>query len=324
MIVSLEVRSGPSAGKGVRLQSGQSIRVGRTQRSDFMISGDSHLSGQHFVIELEEAVCRLKDLNSRNGTLVNGQKVGDTILQSGDTVVAGETAFVVTIYRETPTPAEAVPALRPDATPQERLLTLLRKDYQPLYAVLDAARDMRIMALLMQSREEHQSLYEGVQGAKLSQVAPYLVRLDKDSLLLGSLILEGSGKSWGVYLTCASDFQEVRRHLRRFLEVQLPDGKQVYFRFYDPRVLRVFLPSCTADETNQFFGPIKYYLLEDETSDKLLEVANTGRGAEKKVVELVQAAIADHKRPASSPGTPTMTWQSKPTSGQVEIKKAPE
>jgi hypothetical protein len=318
MIVSLEVKSGPSAGKGVRLQSGQSIRVGRTQKSDFMIPGDSHISGVHFAIELKENSCRLRDLNSRNGTLLNGQKVDVADLQSGDTIVAGETAFVAMVYRDTPTPppVDARPAAGPDASPQQRLLALLRSDYQPLYVVLDAARDIKILALLMQSKEEHQSLYEGVQGAKLSQVAPYLVKLGKDSLLLGSLLLEGWGKSWGVYLTCTSEFQEVRRHLRRFLEVQLPDGKQVYFRFYDPRVLRVFLPTCNADEVNQFFGPIKHYLSENEKPDSLLQFANNGNGADKKAIELAGVAVNEEKRPASSPGSPTMTWIKQSTSDQ--------
>ena len=54
MIVFLEVRSGPSAGKGVRLRSGQSVRVGRTQNSDFMIPADNHLSGRQFAIEFDE------------------------------------------------------------------------------------------------------------------------------------------------------------------------------------------------------------------------------------------------------------------------------
>ena len=144
-----------------------------------------------------------------------------------------------------------------DATPQQRLLALFRTQFQPLFTILDSARDIKILALLMQSKEEHQSLYEGVEGAKLAQVAPYLVRLTKDSLLLGSLVLEGWGNSWGVFLTCDREFQDVRRHLRHFLEVQLPDGKQVYFRYYDPRVLRVFLPTCNPDETNRFFGPIQ-------------------------------------------------------------------
>jgi hypothetical protein len=308
MIVSLEVKSGPSAGKGVRLQSGQSIQIGRTQQSDFMIPGDSHISSVHFAIELEENSCRLRDLNSRNGTLLNGQRVDAAVVQSGDTIVAGETAFAVIVYHDTPTPlpVDAAPELGPTATPQERLLALLRNDYQPLYAILDAARDIRIMALLMQSKEEYQSLYEGVQGAKLSQVAPYLVKLGRDSLLLGSLLLEGWGKSWGVYLTCTSEFPDVRRHLRRFLEVQLPDGKQVYFRFYDPRVLRVYLPTCTAEETNQFFGSIKQYLMEGEKPDELLEFANAGNRTDRKVIDLSSLAVREARRPPSSPGAPTL------------------
>jgi hypothetical protein len=313
MIVSLEAKSGPSAGKQVRLQSGQSIRVGRTRKSDFVVAEDSHLSGVHFAIELEENSCRIRDLNSRNGTLLNGQKITAGVLQDGDTITAGETTFRVTVEQAAAVAPAPGPASDPNATPQQRLLALLRNDCQPLYAVLDAARDIKILALLMQTKEEHQSLYEGVEGAKLSQVAPYLVKLGKDSLMLSSLLLEGWGNNWGVYLTCTSDFPEVRRHLRHFLEVQLPDGKQVYFRFYDPRVLRVFLPTCTADEVNQFFGPIKQYLMEDEKPDKLLQFSNPGCGADKKVVDLAQAAGAQEKRPASSPGSPTLTWMEKPT-----------
>src|ERR1035438_7543380 len=91
MIVSLEAKSGPSAGKQVRLQSGQSIRVGRTRKSDFVVAEDSHLSGVHFAIELEENSCRIRDLNSRNGTLLNSQKITAGVLQDGDTITAGET-----------------------------------------------------------------------------------------------------------------------------------------------------------------------------------------------------------------------------------------
>ena len=31
-----------------------------------------------------------------------------------------------------------------------------------------------------------------------------------------------------------------RGHLRKFLISKLPDGRQVYFRYYDPRVLRTY------------------------------------------------------------------------------------
>jgi uncharacterized protein DUF4123/FHA domain-containing protein len=275
----LEVQSGPRKGDKIRLNPGQVVRIGRGEKSDFAFAEDSHMSGAHF--SLDSGTCRLADLKSRNGTLVNGQKVDTAVLNNGDTIVAGETAFIVRIEGEDAALVGAEAKLAADATPQERLLSLLRRDFQPLYAVLDAARDIKILALLLQSKEEYQSLYEGPKGATLAQVAPYLVRLQKDSALLEKLVRDGWGESWGVYLTCASEFHEVRRHLRHFLEVMLPDGKQVYFRYYDPRVLRVYLPTCTFEETDSFFGPIQNYLIEDEDPETLLQFSNRGRGAVK-------------------------------------------
>ena len=313
MILMLQVKSGPSLGKGLRLLPGQSIRIGRTSKSEFVLPADSHLSSMHFEVFLTASEARVRDLKSTNGTLLNGMRIVETVLHDGDTITAGETVFRVTIaMTELPTAAAGPPPTHED-TPQQRLLLLLRNQYQPLYAILDAARDVRILALLMQSREQYQSLYEGAEGDQLAQVAPYLVRLETDSLLLSSLVLEGWGNSWGVFLSCAGDLQTVRRHLRHFLEVQMPDGKQVYFRFYDPRVLRVFLPTCTADETNQFFGPIKHYLMEDDKPDKLLQFGSTDKGAEVKVIDLSPPAAGEDKRPPSSPGVPTLTWMDKLT-----------
>jgi hypothetical protein len=56
-------------------------------------------------------------------------------------------------------------------------------------------------------------------------------------------------------------------------QVKLPSGERVYFRFYDPRVMRVFLPACTPEDTTQFFGPIQNYLVEDRTPEQLLSAA---------------------------------------------------
>lgn len=166
----------------------------------------------------------------------------------------------------------------------KQLLALLKNDFQPLYAVLDAARDPLVLARLLYSQAQYQSLYKGPAGDSLAQVAPYLVRLTADSPFLETLVAEGWGKSWGVYLTCNSEFAELRRHLRHFLEVWHPDGKQVYFRFYDPRVLRVYLPSCAPEEIKQFLGPIGAYLMEDEGSDRLIHFRSGEAGLEKTVI----------------------------------------
>jgi len=294
MPVFLEVRSGPQAGNKIRLEQGRTLRVGRTDRADFACTEDAHMSSLHFSLGWQGADCRLTDLNSRNGVLVNGQTVTAVVLRDGDSIVAGDTTFVIHIDPDQPTVASAAAALASPpvaTTAQDRLVPLMRRDLQPLYAILDAARDVRILALLVNHKEECQSLYEGAEGMQLAQVAPYLVRLVPDSKLVDALVKEGWGKSWGVYLTCDGDFQGIRRHLRHFLQVRLPDGEQVYFRFYDPRVMRIFLPTCTAEEAYQFFGPIKRYVLEGEEPEQLWEFTTVGRGAEKRVLSLTQPAF---------------------------------
>ena len=290
MPVFLEVRSGSQAGSKIRLEQARVLRIGRTARADVAFADDEHMSGVHFSLGWEGTDCSITDLNSRNGILVNGAAVKAALLHHGDTIVAGQTTFAVRIEADEPAASRAAATPVPATTPQDRLLLLLRRDLQPLFAILDAARDIRILALLVHHKAECQSLYEGVEGAELAQVAPYLVRLAPDSTLLEALVKEGWGNSWGVYLTCASGFHEIRRHLRHFLQVKLPDGEQVYFRFYDPRVMRIFLPTCVAEEVNQFFGPIKRYILEGEEPDQLWEFTTMGRGAEKRVLSLAQTA----------------------------------
>jgi pSer/pThr/pTyr-binding forkhead associated (FHA) protein len=286
MPVFLEVLSGAHKGLRIEVNAGQVRSIGRTTRADLAFSDDTYMSGVHFSVEYDGKACRLTDLNSSNGTSVNGQAVQSAVLGDGNTIVAGGTTFLVRFGPEGAAAPRAAAVLNPVVSPQERLLALLRGDFQPLFAVLDAARDPRILALLMQHQEEYISLYEGAAGAKFVEFAPYLVRLEQDSRLLEILVKEGWGNSWGVYLTSASDIMQVRHHLRHFLEVGLPNQEQVYFRFYDPRVLRVFVPTCTSEEAKEFFGPIQNYLAEDEGSGTLLQFMNSIWGSETRRISL--------------------------------------
>jgi hypothetical protein len=54
------------------------------------------------------------------------------------------------------------------------------------------------------------------------------------------------------------------KHFRKFLIVKTEEGDELYFRFYDPRVLRIFLPSCDKEQLKEFFGPVSYFVCEDE------------------------------------------------------------
>src|ERR1039458_10349898 len=139
MQVMLQVQSGPLAGRTIRLEPGRSVRVGRTPLADFVVN-DLHMSGVHFVVECDDNGCTLRDPGSSNGTLINGRRVTTVLLASGDTITAGETMFSVQIMGEKPeAPPQALAAAPVPSTPQEKLAAMLRGEFQPLYALLDAA-----------------------------------------------------------------------------------------------------------------------------------------------------------------------------------------
>src|SRR5258705_6507891 len=96
MRLILEVISGPFQGKRIQAEVGQIVRIGRTTKADIALE-DSFMSGEHFSIQCNFRSCQLKDLNSRNGTQVNGETVVEASLNDGDQVHAGRTNFIVKI-----------------------------------------------------------------------------------------------------------------------------------------------------------------------------------------------------------------------------------
>ncbi|WP_224362836.1 DUF4123 domain-containing protein [Hyalangium versicolor] len=133
-----------------------------------------------------------------------------------------------------------------------------------LYAVLDGARDERIRSLIAASTLVHASLYAGEQPMGLLSVSPFLVRLDRANPDAASLWEHAWGKGWGIFLEAPGPLEQVRRQLRKFLRVEDPHGRLMYFRYYDPRVLKAFLSACTEDERQEFHGPIRSFLVESE------------------------------------------------------------
>lgn len=147
-----------------------------------------------------------------------------------------------------------------------------------VYAVLDGARDPRIHAAVAGSGLPMCCLYAGALPAELVEVAPWLVRLAADAPFTTELLQRGWGKSWGVFAIAAAPLEDVRRHLRRFLRVSDEQGKTLVFRYYDPRVMRVYLPTCNDAELRQLFGPIGLYLAEDADGDVLIRYHRTQEG----------------------------------------------
>jgi hypothetical protein len=52
--------------------------------------------------------------------------------------------------------------------------------------------------------------------------------------------------------------------------VQTADRRKLLFRYYDPRVLRVFLPTCDPAQLWQIFGPIQRFDMEGADSSQFL------------------------------------------------------
>jgi pSer/pThr/pTyr-binding forkhead associated (FHA) protein len=229
-----------------------------------------------FLDELRNArcspkLCALFDGSGENGVYVNGKQVSEHVLADGDVIVAGTTGLLVALSESPFPPAPAAaepskvePALRLSPSQQQRALALLQEPSIPLFAILDAARDPRLLQQLRIHDEVYYSLYDGEEGEKLAEVAPYLVELPRGSPLTEVLVREHWGSSFGCFLYCDADFKTLRRQLRKFLMVEGPDKASLYFRFYDPRVLRSFLPTCTPAESAEFFGPIARFVTEAE------------------------------------------------------------
>lgn len=165
----------------------------------------------------------------------------------------------------------------PYANP-ERVINMLwslpQSDNARLYAVLDGARNNGIYSAILKSECEFECLYMGELDPELAEAAPYLVNLERDKPFADWLVKKGWGDSWGIFIQSAAAFRDLKRHLRKFLMVYDTDAKPMYFRYYDPRVLRVYLPTCNAEELAIIFGPVRAYLLEDKDPNTLLQFSN--------------------------------------------------
>lgn len=147
---------------------------------------------------------------------------------------------------------------------------------QRLYAVLDGAAIPNLTAMLAEHRVVNVCLMPGELEPELAQAAPYLVQLWAQSPVTGLLLTGEAGPHWGILATSAADLRTLRMHFRKFLSVWDPDGKPLYFRYYDPRVLRLYLPTCDAEELNLLFGPVTAFYMAAPESETLLRFTFDG------------------------------------------------
>jgi pSer/pThr/pTyr-binding forkhead associated (FHA) protein len=79
---------------GTRFILDPTTTIGRNPHNNVIVVQESFVSGEHALIQLYKHQYWISDLNSTNGTLVNGSRICDeTLLASGDTIKIGSVAL---------------------------------------------------------------------------------------------------------------------------------------------------------------------------------------------------------------------------------------
>jgi pSer/pThr/pTyr-binding forkhead associated (FHA) protein len=144
--IQLRITEGSAKGKVFDFAAHDTFLLGRHPDCHVHLPDDSFVSRHHFLLEVCPPQACVRDLGSRNGTYVNGRKVGgrkegetpeegarraypEVTLKHGDRIQVGDTALEVAVKQATP--ADAVPAAPPvpsfDELNPQQLADLLLK-----------------------------------------------------------------------------------------------------------------------------------------------------------------------------------------------------
>lgn len=93
----MEVVAGPHAGDRHECQRHETFIVGRAKGAKLRLHRDPYFSRHHFCLEVNPPDCFFRDLGSRNGTFINGNRASEQNLRDGDLITGGKTELKVAI-----------------------------------------------------------------------------------------------------------------------------------------------------------------------------------------------------------------------------------
>jgi len=127
-----------------------------------------------------------------------------------------------------------------------------------VHMLVDGAADPRLAARIRLGKLDHDCLFAGPLTARLQAAAPWLVHLSAASAQTRELIGRAA-RHQGILVSAPAHVstRQLRLHFKKLLWVRDEDGRELYFRFYDPRVLAIYLPTCTPEEKRIVFGPVQ-------------------------------------------------------------------
>ncbi len=124
-----------------------------------------------------------------------------------------------------------------------------------LYALTDGAFSAALIARIEKEFPDHLTPLLHPHPSVDATAIPQLIRVNEK--VLGVILATNDKSPWGIFVMTKADPEALRIHFRHFLVVQLPDGEHWYFRFYDPRLLPVYVAKCNQWELENFFGPVR-------------------------------------------------------------------
>ena len=98
--VTLHFLEGENEGVEIKLTPTRELNIGRSEESDVFL-GEKKISRKHCQINVTEDEVRIVDFESTNGTLLNGKKISDAKLKSGDHLKIGSSLVEVKIQLAT-------------------------------------------------------------------------------------------------------------------------------------------------------------------------------------------------------------------------------
>ena len=122
MQVNLKVLAGPYKNRIFSFTQHDSFLIGRSRDAHLYLPDDRYFSRNHCLLEINPPRSFLRDLNSTNGTFLNGQRVANAYLNHGDRIQCGETILLVEV---TTNESADLSETTQDALPQRPVLVMV-------------------------------------------------------------------------------------------------------------------------------------------------------------------------------------------------------
>nr|WP_276604335.1 DUF4123 domain-containing protein [Nannocystis pusilla] len=205
----MQVWSGRESFRKIVLDPGIGRTIG-TADAEVVVHPDRAGSPQFHIVW--DGVCAHVQAIDPHRIVVGGEPCWTGEMANRGWMQAGRTTYRFLVEDFTPPPAPVKPS-------EAALAALARlrglRDAGTLYGIVDAARADRPIELIEESVDPYASLYDGEQGRAFDDVAPYLIRFERDSGLLERIVGEGWGER-GASSSSAGPNRGRASPLRRF------------------------------------------------------------------------------------------------------------